>query len=46
MLPQFEHQAFADATLAGARTFRQDTEPQWRSGQRVKVVNGSLRSAA
>lgn len=29
-----------------ARTFRQDTEPQWRSGQRVKVVNGSLRSVA
>ena len=29
-----------------ARTFRQDTEPQWRTGQRVKVVNGSLRSVA
>ena len=29
-----------------ARTFRQDTQPQWRTGQRVKVVNGSLRSVA
>mgnify|MGYP000486380516 CR=1 FL=1 len=29
-----------------ARTFRQDTPPQWRTGQRVKVVNGSLRTAA
>ncbi|NML61695.1 glycine zipper 2TM domain-containing protein [Massilia sp. RP-1-19] len=29
-----------------ARTFRQDHAPQWRTGQRVKVVNGSLRSVA
>jgi outer membrane lipoprotein SlyB len=29
-----------------ARTFRQQSEPQWRTGQRVKVVNGSLRSVA
>lgn len=27
-----------------ARTFRQQSEPQWRTGQRVKVVDGSLRS--
>lgn len=29
-----------------ARTFRQDREPQWRTGQRVKVVNGALRSVS
>lgn len=29
-----------------ARTFREDSPPQWRTGQRVKVVNGSLRSVA
>lgn len=29
-----------------ARTFRQQSEPQWRTGQRVKVVNGALRSVS
>ena len=29
-----------------ARTFRQDNEPRWSTGQRVKVVNGELRSVA
>jgi outer membrane lipoprotein SlyB len=29
-----------------ARTFREQSEPQWRTGQRVKVVNGSLRSVS
>lgn len=29
-----------------ARTFRQDNQPRWSTGQRVKVVNGELRSVA
>lgn len=29
-----------------SRTFRQQSEPQWRTGQRVKVVNGSIRSVS
>ncbi|MGZ8288729.1 MAG: glycine zipper 2TM domain-containing protein [Telluria sp.] len=29
-----------------SRTFRQQSRPNWRTGQRVKVVNGSLRSVA
>ena len=29
-----------------SRTFRQDNEPRWSTGQRVKVVNGELRSVA
>lgn len=32
-----------DGTL---RTFRQTSEPQWRSGDRVKVVKGRLRAVA
>lgn len=32
-----------DGTL---RTFTQSTEPAWRSGERVRIVNGSLRSAS
>ena len=32
-----------DGTL---RTFRQDTEPAWRSGDRVRIENGRLRSVA
>jgi outer membrane lipoprotein SlyB len=29
-----------------SRTFRQQNEPRWSTGQRVKVVNGELRSVA
>jgi outer membrane lipoprotein SlyB len=29
-----------------SRTFREQNEPQWRTGQRVKVVNGALRSVS
>ncbi|RJG24746.1 glycine zipper 2TM domain-containing protein [Massilia cavernae] len=29
-----------------SRTFRQQSEPRWRTGQRVNVVNGSLRSVS
>ncbi|MGF6275483.1 outer membrane lipoprotein SlyB [Massilia sp. UYP11] len=32
-----------DGTL---RTFRQNSEPQWRNGDRVRIVNGRLRSVA
>jgi len=31
-----------DGTL---RTFRQNSQPQWRSGERVRIVKGKLRSA-
>ncbi|HEY0491113.1 MAG TPA: glycine zipper 2TM domain-containing protein [Telluria sp.] len=29
-----------------SRTFREQNEPQWRTGQRVKVVDGALRSVS
>lgn len=32
-----------DGTL---RTFRQNSQPQWRSGDRVRIVKGRLRSVA
>lgn len=32
-----------DGTL---RTFRQSSQPAWRSGERVRIVNGKLRSVA
>jgi len=32
-----------DGTL---RTFRQNSQPQWRSGERVRIVKGRLRSVA